>query len=307
MHHHAFALCPRLPGSSIDRIDQGKSDGEDGKRCSAKGLKNIPAVYEKKVVRKEQSILDWLSFGCVFMFGNSHPFWNFWDSNVEPSFQPWRFAHGWLRLSCLKFFSQIRGKRQFPDRRQVITRVPRKLQRERSRSRGAGRDDAKDSKKGQKEQSDENQGKGKKEEKQKEEPEDEHTRYVKDMTRLVRLALELTETLMGKKCRDTALHFTLHADLLATEIYRGTGRKRPQILQEPLLAALNAVKSWICGSANTEEDQCGFTKSSCMLVLSNFTMQSFWAIRKIRTMTPGEKRDISISGWWSAPKDVALW
>ena len=63
------------------------------------------------------------------------------------------------------------------------------------------------------------------------------------MTRLVRLALELTETLMGKKCRDTALQFTLHADLLATEIYRGTGRKRPQILQEPLLAALNAVKS----------------------------------------------------------------
>ena len=64
---------------------------------------------------------------------------------------------------------------------------------------------------------------------------------MKYMARLARLALEMTETLMGKKCRDTAVQFTLHADLLATEIYRGTGRKRPQIVRGPLVAALDAA------------------------------------------------------------------
>lgn len=151
---------------------------EGGRLWTAKGLKSIPALYEKKAVKKAKS------------------------------------------------------KPQYTDRVQLRTTTNLKnRQRERSRSRGAGRDDAKDiGKKGQKEQNDERQGK-----------EDEQTRHMKYMARLARLALEMTETLMGKKCRDTAVQFTLHADLLATEIYRGTGRKRPQILRGPLVAALDAA------------------------------------------------------------------
>eukprot|EP00435_Cladocopium_sp_Y103_P022242 s749_g5.t1 len=163
-----------------------QEDGEDegGRIWTNEGLKSIPALYEKKTVKRP------------------------------------------------------RRKRQDTERIELRTTTNPK-NRQRSRSRGAGRDDDKD-RKGKKGQ-DEDPEKEEKGEKGKKGAEDEQTRHVKYMIRLARLALEMTETLMGKKCRQTAVHFTLHSDLLATEIYRGVIAKRPQLLLGPLVAALEAA------------------------------------------------------------------
>ena len=192
-------------------------------------------MYEKKTIKKRRSNLDWLSLGWI-----SSSFSNFHVASAVESSGDRSYLVGFAFAFGSIFVRQIQGKLPYTDRARIRTTTNLKnQQRERSRSHSAGRNAKGTGKKGQ-EQHGENQGEDKGEKGAKEE-EDEQTRHVKYMGRFARLALEMTETLMGKKCRDTAVQFTVHADLLATEIYRGLRPKRPQILLGPLFAALDAA------------------------------------------------------------------